>query len=358
MSFFSKNKNKVTNTLNSNLSPYQKVPTAEEGNQVNQAIATSTVSSTEEETKSCCNKKVLCIFITIIVIIAVFILFGPPGPGNESDISCEIDQDMLIPTINTTKDGPQPAALRGNVACVDSDAYALRDLNEYPTLYGATITRNIYGPMEAGFTSRVPGMSCLGRSQSVSRGVDTNTAALAVVYLCHKNGHDDEEIMALDTCGGHAIPYHYHERFNCLYTTDDQTGHSTRVGTAADGRGIYGPYIGEEEDGGDVVGILPNDTDTCGGRWGVTPDSDGQIVYYYPIKAYPPFTLGCYGPIDSVQQCRDLYPDTCGPEKAVVETITTMYGTGQYTLDCPCFDENHSNVLGNDQGRPAFLPPL
>ena len=140
------------------------------------------------------------------------------------------------------------------------------------------------------------------------------------------------------------MPYHYHERMTCLYEQDPQTGHSTRIGTAGDGNGIYGRFI----DGG----RLPNDLDACGGRFGITPDSNGQVVYYYPVTSEAPFSLGCFGPVDSVRECRDLYPDTCGAGSEVV-TLTTEYGSGQYTLDCPCFDRNESNVVG--QGRPGFL---
>jgi hypothetical protein len=66
-----------------------------------------------------------------------------------------------------------------------------------------------------------------------------------------------EELTVLDFCGGHANPYHYHERMTCLYEADPQTGHSTRIGTALDGRGLYGANI----DGG----RSPTDLDVCGG---------------------------------------------------------------------------------------------
>lgn len=62
---------------------------------------------------------------------------------------------------------------------------------------------------------------------------------------------------------------------SCLYKEDSANHHSTRVGTALDGNGIYGHNI----DGG----CAPTDLDACGGRTGVTPDSNGQEVYYYVI---------------------------------------------------------------------------
>jgi len=101
--------------------------------------------------------------------------------------------------------------------------------------------------------------------------------------------------------------------------------------------------------------VLPADLDACGGRFGVTPDSNGEAVYYYPIAAAAPFSAGCYGPVNTTEVCRALYPGYCGEEGAMID-ITTDYGSGKYTLDCPCFDENGSNVIG--QGRPAVLAPL
>jgi hypothetical protein len=140
----------------------------------------------------------------------------------------------------------------------------------------------------------------------------------------------------------------YHERMSCLYTADPTTGHSTRIGTAGDGNGIYGMYING--------GVTPTDLDYCGGRFGVTPDSNGQVVYYYPIKAAAPFSLGCYGPVTTQAACFALYPTTCG-SAATVETVTTVYGSGPYARDCPCYDANGSNVVGQT-GRPAYLAPV
>ena len=187
--------------------------------------------------------------------------------------------------------------------------------------------------MEAGFTSQQ--FSCLG-SSTISGGIDTLLAEDMVAHIC------GSAQTVLDFCGGHARPYHYHEKMSCLYSSAS-SGHSTRVGTAGDGNGVYGHLI----DGG----VEPTDLDVCGGRFGVTPDSNGQTVYYYSVTAKSPFTMGCYGPVDTVAECRALY-STCGDGQT--ETVTTDYGTGEYDLDCPCFDENGSNIVG--QGRPGYLP--
>lgn len=79
-------------------------------------------------------------------------------------------------------------------------------------------------------------------------------------------------------------------------------------------------------------------------------------------KRFAPFTVGCYGPpkattkAGQMAECRKLY-STCD---GVAKTITTAYGTGQYDIDCPCFDpDTHANIKQTATGkfsRPAFLP--
>ena len=53
-------------------------------------------------------------------------------------------------------------------------------------------------------------------------------------------GFCDEGVSVLEECGGHANPYHYHERMTCLYTTDEPSGHSTTTATMLDGKMLYG----------------------------------------------------------------------------------------------------------------------
>lgn len=99
---------------------------------------------------------------------------------------------------------------------------------------------NIYGMMEAGFTSNNPNWGCLG-DRVIEGGFDTKTAEHIGQVLC-----PDETISVLDFCGGHAFPYHYHERMSCLFSDlaeGPTKGHSTRVGTALDGNGIYGHHV-------------------------------------------------------------------------------------------------------------------
>ena len=198
--------------------------------------------------------------------------------------------------------------------------------------------------MEAGFSndqlSRFFG--CKNSNAAIPGGLDTLLAERLAEYQC---GLEDHEVDILDSCGGHANPYHYHERMTCLYHADVATGHSTRIGTALDGNGIYGKYING--------GVVPTDLDACGGRTGVTPDSNGKEVYYYVVQDRAPFTVGCFGPVESVQECRDLY-ETCGDGDAY--EITTNEGTVLYDPDCPCYDAQGSNI-GVATNGPATPPP-
>ena len=137
---------------------------------------------------------------------------------------------------------------------------------------------------------------------------------------------------------GHANPYHHHYDLACDY---DKTasGHSALTGVALDGRGIYGLY--------EKTGAVPTDLDACGGHckspliWytvlinsidgpvpahtvgGVTY-SAASNVYHYHTQSSAPFTLGCFGPVKSLAECKSLYPSTCG---SGFTTFTTTKGT-------------------------------
>ena len=62
---------------------------------------------------------------------------------------------------------------------------------------------------------------------------------------------------------------------------------------------------------------------------------DASTVYHYHTMDYAPYVPGCYGPVDSVDACKALYPDTCYEDPVTVETED---GDVSYVLDCPCFD--------------------
>merc|ERR1712050_257661 len=96
--------------------------------------------------------------------------------------------------------------------------------------------------------------------------------------------------------------------------------------------------------------------DACGGHFGVTPDSKGEVVYHYHVQDNPPFVLGCFGPakaetgphsyrLVTLAECRALYSD-CGDGDTM--NVTTPTGSMQYDPWCPCYDGAHSNVLGQE----------
>ena len=198
----------------------------------------------------------------------------------------------------------------------------------------------ILGPFEAGFSSMqnfiLEGLGCSdGELGHVAGGVDTATAEKMVATQCGitlpRTDANGLRVSLLDSCGGHTREYHFHERLRCLYT--DDLGHSAKVGEGNDGKAIHGKYEGAYQ-----VPML----DACGGHWGPTPESQGEMIYHYHVQDQAPFIIGCYGPnaddsLVTVEQCRSLYPG-CNGEP-------TLLSTGvNYELWCPCFDGMGSNA--------------
>jgi len=103
-------------------------------------------------------------------------------------------------------------------------------------------------------------------------------------------GRDAVAWEVQDACHGHpqmSGVYHYHDVSPCL--DDSTSGHSSLVGYAYDGFGIYGP---RGEDGK----VLTNaDLDECHGHTH-TIEWDGKQVemYHYHATAEFPYTLGCF----------------------------------------------------------------
>eukprot|EP00004_Rigifila_ramosa_P014449 TRINITY_DN3296_c0_g1_i2.p1 TRINITY_DN3296_c0_g1~~TRINITY_DN3296_c0_g1_i2.p1 ORF type:complete len:310 (+),score=67.68 TRINITY_DN3296_c0_g1_i2:37-930(+) len=178
---------------------------------------------------------------------------------------------------------------------------------------------NIYGPMEAGFQE---GFACTGGV--CEAGIDVPLCIKKLEYECR--GPLDYSLFD-DTCGGHATPYHYHGETKCVYDRDNSTVHSEAVGVALDGYGIYGLWEGDN--------LYPADLDACNGHYGRTPDSGANSVYHYHFTTDEPYSLGCFGPVTSLQQCKNLYSSCTNPN---IITITTEEGEIEYALDCPCFD--------------------
>jgi len=101
--------------------------------------------------------------------------------------------------------------------------------------------------------------------------------------------------------------------------------------------------------------------DACGGHFGLTPDSLGEVIYHHHVQEKPPFTYGCYGPAADVSgkgrpvsngECRALYSE-CGNGDQI--DVTTAEGTYKYDPWCPCFDAAGSNA--GDVLTPPSPPP-
>ena len=67
--------------------------------------------------------------------------------------------------------------------------------------------------------------------------------------------------------------------FGCSPTSGTD-GHSSKVGDALDGTGIYGKW--------ETFVKTPN-LDACGGHYGTTPDSPGVAKYHYHVQVLVPY---------------------------------------------------------------------
>ena len=84
-------------------------------------------------------------------------------------------------------------------------------------------------------------------------------------------------------------------------------------------------------------GVMPS-LDQCNGHYGNTPaatvndagDNTMDIpamtnIYHYHFSGTEePFTLGCYGPVNSLEECYALYPQDCGNSEDIKD-ITVTY---------------------------------
>mmetsp|Transcript_5234 Transcript_5234/g.12588 ORF Transcript_5234/g.12588 Transcript_5234/m.12588 type:complete len:180 (-) Transcript_5234:279-818(-) len=136
-------------------------------------------------------------------------------------------------------------------------------------------------------------------------GVDVATCEDELNKECGDTLNDPTGM--LDSCGGHAYPYHYHKGLDCEYTASWQAeGHSPVIAAMLDGRGMYGKW--------ESTGNLPADLDACNGHTGPVPASAefgtaASTVYHYHMTAHPPFTVGCWGPVASLAECKGLYSE-------------------------------------------------
>ncbi len=104
-------------------------------------------------------------------------------------------------------------------------------------------------------------------------------------------GRDAVAHEVQDNCDGHPQVsgfYHYHSLSDCIVDTAT-SGHSSLVGYAFDGYGIYGYY---GEDGAEVEN---EDLDECHGHTHMI-EWDGQMVemYHYHATHEFPYVVGCF----------------------------------------------------------------
>lgn len=284
---------------------------------------------------------------------------GSSNSGAITDLTYDSDTGKFEGTITTNLCNDHPRAFedgtlfrgRTSVDCITQQIPAPKidaAPHEIPLLgrTGMTLSGgvNIYSPFEAGFSdcsdeSMTYGRACACDGASCEGGLDVGSCEK---HLEHSCSGDVESKMFMDTCGGHADPYHIHTDPMCNYVTDESTGHSTLLGVALDGHGIYGKF----ESHGDQ---RPCDLDACHGHVGMVPvnTEHGVVmteVYHYHVSdadVYPyTWTLGCYGDPEepvSVETCEFLYDGCTNGETATVFTDEHPDGL-EVKLFCPCYE--------------------
>lgn len=106
------------------------------------------------------------------------------------------------------------------------------------------------------------------------------------------DGRDAVAHEVQDACDGHpqnAGQYHYHNVSRCISDARLSTGHSSLVGYAADGFGVYGNL------GVGGVSLTNADLDECHGHaHEVTVDGATANRYHYHATREFPYTVGCF----------------------------------------------------------------
>lgn len=231
--------------------------------------------------------------------------------------------DTFVPPFAATNNQAQAADLTGVNGCLTQAAY---DMSLRPNDGG----KSIWGPLEGEFTSAQ--FPCL-RDNVIPAGLDTETVESELKRLCP---YTQPPPTVFQHCAGESG--NMTDRMKCLSTVDQATGHSTKVATMADGRPMYGPYTG-------MHGSKPTDLDACGGRFGVTPDSNGWEIYYYVLQENKPFTIGCFGPA-TYTECVALYP-ACSDDDNLVDVGHSPQT--QIRKFCPCHEPPPPPVFGPPQ---------
>ena len=197
---------------------------------------------------------------------------------------------------------------------------------------------NIYGPMDVGVSQ---GQACTNGLGQCPAGTDIGVCESSLFVQCGRVNVQDQKFVS--DCGGHAQPWHHHCNLTCEYDQSAETGHSLLVGVMLDGRGLYGMH--------ETTNTPPADLDACGGHFGSVPATTvggttypaATNVYHYHTQQKPPYTIGCFGPVYSMQQAKSLYA-TCDQ---VTASICTTKGHVDYDLDCPVYNSMPSGEKYN-----------
>lgn len=156
-------------------------------------------------------------------------------------------------------------------------------------------------------------------------------------------GRDAVANEVQDECDGHPQRtgfYHYHSLSNCIEDTST-SGHSSLVGYAFDGYGIYGYY---GEDGGEVTN---EDLDQCHGHTHMI-EWDGQFLelYHYHATHEFPYVIGCFHGTPAVRALSGEGGPQGGQQRG--------QGQGQ---NQPAGQNQPTGPLGGAQGGQGQQPP-
>ena len=112
----------------------------------------------------------------------------------------------------------------GGGGAVDYSLPGLKTVPRRGTSGNANDGNVVFGPMENGFSSdqTTQDFGCTS-GVTLGGGIDTREAEL-MVHAQAVLGNCNTGVSILNACGGHANPFHYHERMTCLHTNDADTG--------------------------------------------------------------------------------------------------------------------------------------
>jgi len=155
-----------------------------------------------------------------------------------------------------------------------------------------TYDRNPNSIQEQSITLSLPANpTAAAQPNCVGGEVGIMLSGVVIFSAFDADGRDAPAHEVQDECDGHPQVsgfYHYHNLSDCIEDTST-SGHSSLVGYAFDGYGIYGYY---GEDGKEVTN---EDLDACHGHTHVI-EWDGEMVemYHYHATHAFPYTVGCF----------------------------------------------------------------